>query len=222
MVSKEYYKDYYAKNKNKLKKQMLKNYKKNKPKRLHYQKVKTSEKAMEKKYDRPIKNLIRDRLIKEISNYNIKNILTLESSDFLFSKELIEKKIYVYEKDKETFNKMLRHKQKNIVLSYGNISEFSNYDFNIDCIYLDFCGSYTTEKEIIYNLKDKIKNCKLFAVTFCTWDETKEANGDYQFDLLNKLQTLIGIPFKVIFGQGYRDKKHSTMVTILLENPEVK
>jgi DNA-directed RNA polymerase beta' subunit len=200
---------------------MKENYEKNKDKRKHYSRVYSSERKMEESYNRPVKNIIRNKIIEEISRKNIKNILTLESSEFLFTKQIPEKKLYVYEKDKKVFDKMNKTKPKNVILNYGDVSDFSRYDFNVDCIYLDFCGSYTTEKEIIYNLKEKIRNSKLFVITLCTWDETKKPNGDYQFDLINKLQTLLEVNFKVLFGQGYRDNKHSTMVTIILENTNV-
>ena len=204
--SKEYYKKYYEEHKPKLKKQMKKSYNKNKPKRKQYSRVYSTQTKMEKKYDRPIKNIIRERIIKEINNNKIKNILTLESEGFLFCKEIPEKKVYLFENDKRTFNLMQKPKPKNVILNFGEISDFKDYDMNTDCIYLDFCCTYLTGKETIYLLKEKIKNSKLFVVTFCTWDETKEPNGDYQFELINQLQTLLDINFKVIFGQGYRDK----------------
>jgi hypothetical protein len=222
MKGKAYHSKYYKENKTRLKKLMKKSYNKHKDIRKHYTRVYSSEKKMEKSYNRPIKNIIRNKIIEEISRREIKNILTLESSDFLFVKQIPEKKFYVYEKDKKVFEKMNRTKPKNVILNYGDISDFSRFDFNVDCIYLDFCGSYSTEKEIVYNLKEKIRKSKLFVITLCTWDETKKSNGDYQFELINQLQTLLEINFKVLFGQGYRDKKHSTMVTIILENKEIK
>lgn len=218
MATKKYHKEYNKKNKEHISKLMKKNYEENKDIRKHYSKVYSSEKRMEKSYNRPVKNIIRNKIIEEISRKNIKNILTLESSEFLFVKQIPEKKFYVYERDKRVFDKMNKVKPKNVILNYGDISDFSRYDFDVDCIYLDFCGSYSTEKEIIYNLKEKIRKSKLFVITLCTWDETKKPNGDYQFELINKLQTLLEVNFKVLFGQGYRDNRHSTMVTIILEN----
>ena len=213
-----YMKKYYKNNKTKLVKQMKKAYKKNKPYRLHYGKVFTSEKKLVETYNRPVKNLIRDKIINEIENRKIKNILTLESKDFLFANQLPNKKIYIYENDELTFKDMYETKPKNVILSLGDISSFKEVEVNPECIYLDFCGTYNTEKEVVYNLREKIKSCKLLVLTLCTWDETKTANGDYQFELINQLQSLLEINFKVIWGQGYRDKKHSTMVTIILEN----
>jgi hypothetical protein len=216
MKNKEYQKKYQKENKEHIKQLMKKNYKENKRVRKHYTRVYTSEKKMTEKYNRPIKNIIRERIITE--SKNCKNILTLESKDFLFSKLIPEKKVYVFENDKEEYNLMLKTKPKNVILSYGDISNFKEYDMDIDLIYLDFCSTYLSSKETIYLLKEKIRNCKIFAVTFCTWDETKEPNGDYQFELIRNLQELTNINWKVLFGQGYRDKGHSTMVTIILEN----
>lgn len=216
----DYMKKYYKKNKAKMKKQMSDWYEKNKEEFKKYSKIYASEKKMVEKYNRPIKNIIRDRIIKEIKRYKINNILTLESKDFLFVKELPEKKFYIFENNKTEFNLMKKYKPKNTIINFGDISDFKDYDINIDCIYLDFCKTFSTEKGTIYLLKEKIRNCKIFAVTFCTYDETKEQDGDYQFQLVRELQELLEINFKVLFGQGYRDKGHSTMVTIILENPE--
>ena len=220
MKGKAYHSKYYKENKPRLKKLMKKSYNKHKDFRKHYARVYSNEKKMEESYDRPIKNIIRNKIIDEISSRDIKNVLTLETKDYLFAKKIPEKKVYAFEIDKDSFNKMNRTKPKNVILNQGDISDFSRYDFNVDCIYLDFCGSYTTEKEVIFNLKDKIRNSKLFVLTLATWDETKKPNGDYQFDLINKLQNLLEVNFKVIWGQGYRDKKHCTMVTIILENTQ--
>lgn len=219
--AKSYRKDYYKKNKRKYQNFMKKYYNENSEKIKNYTRVYSSEKAMSRGYDRPIKNIIRAKILSYIENYPINSILTLESEDFLFSKELPQSKIFVFENNLNTFKKMRLKKPKNVVLSYGDVSNFKEYNSNVDFIYLDFCYTFSTAKEIIYNLKENIRKARLFAVTFCTWDETKEPNGDYQFDLINKLQTIIGINFKVLFGQGYRDKEHSTMVTIIMENPNV-
>jgi len=213
-----YHKNYYKEHEEKIKKQLKDNYKKNKRKRIHYSRVYSSESKMKAKYNRPVKNLIRDRIISEIQRRDIKTILTLESEDFLFAEEIPQKKVYVFEIDKKIHNLMRKNKPRNVILNQGGISDFSEYDMDVDCIYLDFCCTFKTAKEEIYLLKEKISKSKLFIVTFCTWDETKSPDGDYQFELINKLQTMLEINFKVIFGQGYRDKKHSTMVTIILEN----
>lgn len=217
-----YMKAWQKKNKEKQAKYMKKYYKDNAAKLKHNTRVYDSEKTMKDKYNRPVKNQIRDKILEAISNNKIKNILTLESASFLFSKRIPENKVYVFEMDKKEFTKMQRTKPDNVILNYGDIANFKEYDMDVDCIYLDFCSTYSTAKETIFKLKEKVKNTKLFVVTFCTWDETKEPNGDYQFDLLNKIQNLTGINWQVVFGQGYRDKKHSTMVTIILKNPEEK
>lgn len=213
---KEYHKKYNKENKEHLNKLMKKNYIKNNRRLKNYSRVYSSEKKMTEKYNRPIKNIIRERIIKESNT--CKNILTLESKDFLFSKLIPEKKVYVFENNKNEYNLMLKTKPKNVILSFGDISNFKEFDMNTDLIYLDFCSTYLSNKETIYLLKEKIRNCKIFVVTFCTWDETKEPDGDYQFELIKNLQEITEVNWKVLFGQGYRDKGYSTMVTIILEN----
>jgi hypothetical protein len=198
---------------------MKKNYKENAPKRKHYARIYSSQKRAEEKYNRPVKNIIREKIIDLMSNYQIKNLLTLESKDFIFTKLIPEKKVYIFERDKNEFDNMQHSKPKNVILNFGDISDFKEFDLNVDFIYLDFCTIYNSNKETLFLLKEKIQKAKLFAITLCTRDSFKDSVGDYQFDLLNKLQTLLGINFKILFGQGYRDNRHSTMVTIIMENP---
>jgi hypothetical protein len=88
-----------------------------------------------------------------------------------------------------------------------------------------------TSLEKIEQLKEKIQNAKLFALTICL--RRVHTRGDYEFYFLNKLQTLTEINWKVIYGESYREnlgsikwKKgiqcSSPMLTILLENPNFK
>jgi len=129
-------------------------YQKNKEHMKNYQK--------ERKYDTPAKNRIRDSLINFMGQYKIKKVLTLESEDFIFSKIIPEKKIVVFEKDKKTFSLMEKSKPKNVSLFYGDISHFADLDSKTDFVYLDFCGTYEFSKEVIYSLKQTIKQSKLF------------------------------------------------------------
>ncbi len=209
--------EWYAKPESKayMKKYAKEYYQKNKEHMKNYQK--------ERKYDTPAKNRIRDSLINFMGQYKIKKVLTLESEDFIFSKIIPEKKIVVFEKDKKTFSLMEKSKPKNVSLFYGDISHFADLDSKTDFVYLDFCGTYEFSKEVIYSLKQTIKQSKLFAVTFClrTGDQVKKKGfkqiGDYQFDLIRRLQELLDINFKVLYGEGYNDS--GCMVTMLFENP---
>lgn len=187
-------------------------------------KLNTKEQKMkEKGYDKPNKNRIRESIISIIEQHKIKKILTLESEDFIFSNLLPHKKIIVFENDKTTFNKMEKLKPNNVNLFYGNVSKFADLDSEVDCVYLDFKGIYEFTKQEIYELKEVIEKAKLFAVTFALriGNAAKEKGfnqfGDYQFDLIRRLQELLEINFKVIYGEAYRDSQ--PMVTIVLENP---
>lgn len=202
--NKEYYKDYYKKNKIK---------------------IKLREKQKRNGYNGENKKRIRENIVDLILRENVKTILTLESKNFYFSKMLPEKKIIVFEKDKKTFNKMERKKTKNVSLFYGNISNFENIGGVVDVIYLDFCGVYESCKEEIFMLKESIKKSKIFGVTFCLRIgkkikekiDIKEDYGDYQFSLIRKLQDLLGLNLKVLYGESYLDS--TPMVTIFFKIP---
>ena len=209
---------WYAKPESKeyMRKYMKEYYKKNKEKLKNYQK--------DRKYDTPAKNRVRETLINFLGTHKIKKILTLESEDFMFSKLVPEKKVIVFESDKKTFNLMEKSKPKNVSLFYGDVSQFADLDSKIDMIYLDFCGTYEFSKEVIFSLKEQIKQSKLFAVTFSlrNGSEAKKRGfkqiGDYQFDLIRRLQELLDVNFKVLYGEGYNDS--GCMVTMLFEVPE--
>lgn len=205
-------------NKKHMSEYMKKYNKKNKVRLGNYQK--------ERKYDTPAKNRIRETLINFMNQYKIKKILTLESEDFIFSNLIPEKKVIVFEKDKRTFNLMEKSKPKNVSLFYGDIQNFAALDSKTDMIYLDFCGTYEFSKEVIYSLREQIKQCKLFAVTFSlrNGSEVKKKGfkqiGDYQFDLIRRLQELLETNFKVLYGEGYNES--GCMVTMLFENIKEK
>ena len=182
------------------------------------------EKNNNNNYNRPIKNVVRNQILQIINLKNAKNILTLESNKFILSKNLPHKKIYVYENNLKRFNKMKKVKPKNVSLFYGDVAEFSELEEQVDVIYLDYCCSFNLAMESISCLVDKIKQCDLFGVTISLRNYYSESEfGDYQFGLINKLQEITGINFKVLFGYSYRDTKQDgtksgVMITIFLEN----
>lgn len=186
-------------------------------------KINTKVYKKEKKfYDRPIKNKIREFLVEKCREYNVKEILALESPDFLFSKLLPEKKIYVFEQDNKTFQEMIKSKPLNVVLFEGEISMFSELSIFPEFIYLDFCGTFNSSQETIFLLKDKIKNCKLFGITFCLREPHKKKEfGDYEINLISKLQSILGFNMQILFGQSYRDKEErkltAPMITLLFK-----
>jgi len=160
---------------------------------------------------------VRNKLVEYVNLYNIKKILTLESDKFFFSKLLPSKKIYVFECNTHTYKKMVKNKPKNVHLFMGDIAEFQNLDEEVNFIYLDFCNTINPNKETIAALKEKIKTCKLFAVTFCLRNYRPE-EGHYSFRLINEIQNLTELNLKVIYGESYSDS--FPMVTILFENME--
>jgi hypothetical protein len=212
-TKKDKFKKWYKRPENKtwMREYMKKYYKENKDKLLIYQK------EVRNNYNRPLKNIIRDKIIDIMGRYKIEYVLTLESHKFLFSKKLPEKSIIVYEKDKEEFGFMVQNKPKNVTLIQGDISDYTKLHGRVDCVYLDFCGNWYGSKETILNLKEVINNSKLFVITLSSRDNQIEIEGDYQFFYINQLQELLG-NLKVIYGEAYRENNNSApMVTIVFE-----
>lgn len=172
------------------------------------------------------KDRIRQILVDEIRKRDIKSIVTLESPEFKFSRLLPDKKIIVFEKEGDICEKLEKKAPKNVEVVFGNINRFEIFNSQADCIYLDFCKTWVTEEENVIKLINPLKKTKLFGITLCLretkWhqDNGFVYSGDYQFDLIKRLQNLTGINWKVVYGESYYDSIQ--MVTILLENPEVK
>ena len=180
-------------------------------------------KELEKKtYDCKNKNRIRQLIVDKIRERNLDSILTLESPDFLFSKLLPDKKIIVFEKDGNVMTKLEKKCPKNVELVFGNIHKFGIFDSEVDVIYLDFTGTWMTEQEHVIKLKDSLKKTRLFVLTLCLRESSQHKKtgnvfiGDYQFDLINKIQSLTDFNWKVIYGESYYDSVQ--MVTLILEN----
>jgi len=184
--------------------------------------MKKTKESKKKKYNCENKNRVRQLIIDEIRKREIKNIVTLESPEFLFSKLLSDKKIIVFENDGNIMTKLEKKSPKNVELVFGNINKFEIFNSKADCIYLDFCGTWMTEQENIIKLKNSLKETKLFILTLCLRESAFHKktgnifNGDYQFDLLNKIQSLTEINWKVVYGESYYDSVQ--MVTMILEN----
>lgn len=215
----DYFKKFYKENKNYFKQYMKEYYNKHKDEMKINSRMSHQKKYVKQNYNRPLKNKVRDKLISFFDNKNINKILTLESPDFLFCKELPNKKFYVYEIDFDIYNKMKKTKPNNVSIFNGDVSEFKDLEINVDGIYLDFCASFQTQKETIYLLKEVIKNCNVFAVTFCSRQGIayEEYIGDYKIDLIRKIQELTEVNWKVLFGESYKDEGHGTMITLVFE-----
>jgi len=172
-----------------------------------------------KEYDCKHKNRIRELIVDTVRNKDIESILTLESKDFLFSKLLPEKEIIVWENNSDVYKKMEKNIPKNVDLIFGNIGKFGVIGKNVDMIYLDFTGNWEKEQNEVIRLKQRLEDCKLFAITLCLRNNKYSKTnwkGDYQFDLINKIQNLTEINWKVIYGESYYDSVQ--MVTLILEN----
>lgn len=184
--------------------------------------MKQTKEFKKKKYNCENKNRIRQKIVDEIRKRNINKIVTLESPDFLFSKLLPDKKIIVFEKQAEVCKKLEKKSPKNVEVIFGNINKFGIFNSRTDVIYLDFTGTWITEQENIIKLKEPLKETNLFILTLCLRECGAHNNyweGDYQFDLLKKLQEITDISWKVIYGESYYDSVQ--MITLMLKNPEV-
>jgi len=179
-------------------------------------------KFKKKEYDCNNKNRIRQLIVDEIRRRNLKSVLTLESPEFLFSKLLPDKKIIVFEKEADIMKKLERKCPKNVELIFGNVYKFGVLNSKVDAIWLDFCGTWMTEQENIIKLKDVLKETKLFILTLCLRESSyhkKTGNiyaGDYQFDLIKKIQEITEVNWKIIYGESYYDSVQ--MITIIMEN----
>ncbi len=207
---KQKFKEWYSKpeNKKKMQEYMKKYYKENREDLLLYQK------NIRRNYNQPLKNIVRNNLVKEINHYDIKSILTLESPTFEFSRKLTEKKVIVFEWNKNIYDEMKKSKPRNVRLFKGDIRDSIELNISVDMVYLDFMSNWTSSKEIVYEMKETIKNSKLFAITLATRDNQLNPYGDYQFYYTSELQKLLG-NLKVIYGEAYKDS--ANMVTILFE-----
>ena len=113
---------------------------------------------------------------------------------------------------------------KNVELIFGNISKFGIFNSSVDMIYLDFCRTWMSEQENVIKLKDSLKKARLFVITLCLRESKHHQEtgntfeGDYQFDLLKKIQSITEINWKVVYGESYYDSVQ--MVTLILENKE--
>ena len=180
-----------------------------------------------KTYNQDNKNKVRNIIIDLIRAQDIKHIVTLESPEFIFSKALPERKIVVFENDAATFAKMEKKCPRNVELVWGNVEKFGVLNARTDFIWLDFCRTWMNEKEKVAVLKETLQEVKYLAITLCLRESAHHQRtgntfyGDYQFDLINKIQNITGINWKVIYGESYYDSMQ--MVTMILKNPmEVK
>ena len=112
---------------------------------------------------------------------------------------------------------------KNVELIWGNVGKFGVLNARTEFMWLDFYRTWMSEKENLALLRETLKEVKYLAITLCLRESSYHKtsgntfDGDYQFDLLNKIQSITGINWKVIYGESYFDSVQ--MVTIILKNP---
>jgi len=177
--------------------------------------------ANKRDYNAENKSRIRQIIIDEIRKRDINSIVTLESPEFLFSKLLPDKKILIFENEAKICTKLEKKAPKNIEVVFGNINKLGIFNGSWDMIYLDFCRTWEKEQENIVKLINELKKTKLFALTICMRCNEKLSDrfqGDYQFDILKKIQELTKINWKVVYGESYTDSVQ--MMTLILENKE--
>lgn len=185
--------------------------------RANYNKKKSYQ-SKKNQFNKINKNYVRRKLIEIIKLKDINEILTLESADFLFAKELLNKRVFVFEYADKEFKQMKKTKPQNVTLFYGDISQAKSIANKFECIYLDFCYGVDQGIMTIANLKDKILESKLFGVTFCLRGFIPE-ECDYQFEIQKKLYEILGEPLIPLYGYTYRDnhRKGAVMMTMLFE-----
>lgn len=169
---------------------------------------------------RPNKDKVREKLIGCILKYKPKKVLVLESPTFEVVKKLPNVKFLVYEKDYKIYTRMKKSKSKvkNILfIKRGNVSGFKSSKLKADVIYLDFCGTLSGEIGNILELKDKIKVCKLFIITFSSHEARQRFGGvsNFYLSIPARLQKILNIRLDIVFGENYMDT--SPMVTIGFE-----
>ena len=124
-------------------------------------------------YNRTQKNFLR-KVLAMFFKENMKSsdkLYTLETSEWLFASEMPKQKIIAFQNDKQEYAQMVKNKQKNASVEYGDINDTifnSNSSKKFKGIYLDYCGSYRKNKKCVKELFDKkkiSKGCPL-AMTF--------------------------------------------------------
>lgn len=133
-------------------------------------------------YDKPKKNSLRKSMISKIVSFGFKTILTLESPQWLFAKELPFHKIYVFEKDEKQHSLMEKNTPDNVVLFHDDVCNAMKYvesgeiPNEIDLIYLDYKAQFGTIKHHFKKLEGMLKLSKYFGFTVCTRGQKKNKN----------------------------------------------
>ena len=146
-------------------------------------------------FNKEIKDKVNELIIEAIEKYDkenkkINNILILETENFSFIKKFPDKKFYIAEENKEIYKKMIMNQPENVKkILYGDVGDWSIFNENFDCIYLDFMKNIKNNINSIEKLKDKINNAQIVIINSC--NNFKEDKSSYDIYLFETLSAII-------------------------------
>jgi len=205
-------------------------------------------KQKKKSYNRTNKNSVREDIARIIKNNLPKEstILTMETKEFLFVKQLLDYYFYICEKSRKSYMQMCDEYNKNKeirksidFLHHGNIIDILVFPQSVrgyyDVVYLDFCCTFGNAKKTIESLYVHLFCSRYFGFTFCLRKNQKEKLDDYKFDMIYKLQNFLTLEYNkhskdddkckqvkltydLVYGKAYRDKNHAPMITLFFKN----
>ena len=176
----------------------------------------------EQKYNNPKKNKIREKIKGLIKKYGGKNILTLETRNFMLPNMMKKHVFHISEENKEEYINMLDNKPDNVFLYYGGISQMCQLVKDFDVVYLDFCCGYNSALKTINKLREKIDSARLIGFTFCLRKNKKELLDDYTLDLIFKLQQFLGSEYFPVYKTSYADTSPMATLFFAKKNQENK
>jgi hypothetical protein len=153
-------------------------------------------------YNRPQKNLIRKWVSQFFKDNMLKHtqLLTLETSDWLFHKAMGYQSMKVYQISDEEFDKMQKNKPKGVILKKGDIN-FSviNSQKKYKGAYFDYCNTFRSNRKYILDMLKlgRFESGSPIAFTFSTRDPTnKNQRQHIQKTLKPYLNHIYSFPYK--------------------------
>lgn len=168
-------------------------------------------------YDNDKKNCVRERVTWIIKDRipEPRTILALETREWLFVNKFDQINIFwVFEKDEREYKAMRSSKPDNVWLQLGDVEGFSWDGWKsteIDAAWLDFCCTLSTALPSMEKLRERLKQIKVIAFTFCS----RGHQGDYRDDIENEMLRLFP-EHKICYRKPY--KNTISMYTIVMEN----
>ena len=158
--------------------------------------------------------------------------LVLESDELHFVSQLPDHRFVVFEKNKETFSKLVKLAQtvapniiairKSDVSKCAKLSpellKFIEKDWWYEYAFLDFCDSIQTNIPKLYRIKGMLDNSLYIAFTFCLRRGKKEMES-YKCSIIKTLQTIFR-NHEFDYEDTYRDS--AAMFGIILKRRDVK